>query len=247
MDRWRRAALGGLRTAAALGFLSWRAAAGFDPPLRVMRWLAPGSNVARDLGSKPAECLPRLIVDPDEAYLVAVGRTAFRTPLLIGGQAARAGLACDGCHINAHNNPDFHFPGVSGARGTADITSSLFSSHRGDGIDNPRPIADLGGPKTSLVIDQSAKSPTLETFVHGLVTEEFDGPEPPPAVVNGLAAYLRAQDPAVCAGKPRVPVTLASSHDRGPPRGGGRPGRPGPQGPAHRHPDGPGRPAASSP
>jgi hypothetical protein len=207
MDRWRRAALGFAAAGLALGL---GAAAGFDPPLRAMRWLAPGTNVARAVGSKPAECLPHMIADPDQAYLIALGRTAFRTPLLIGGQAARAGLACEGCHLNGRNNPDFHFPGVSGPPGTADITSSLFSSHRGDGVDNPSPIADLGGPKRALVIDQSATSPALETFVHGLVTEEFDGPEAPPAVIKGLAEYLRAQDPAVCAAAPRVPVTLNS-------------------------------------
>jgi hypothetical protein len=207
MDRWRRAALG---LAAGSTALLVGAAAGFDPPLRVLRWLAPGTNVARAVGSKPAECLPRSFADPQQAYLVALGRTAFRTPLLIGGQAARAGLPCEGCHLNGRNNPDFHFPGVSGPPGTADITSSIFSSHRGDGVDNPSPIADLGGPKASLVIDQGAAKLDLETFVHGLVTEEFDGAEPPAAVLQGLTAYLRAQDPKTCAGAPRVPVTLAS-------------------------------------
>ena len=200
-----------LAAAISLTGLFLGAAAGFDPPLRAMRWLAPGSNVARAVGSKPAECLPPTIADPDQAYLIALGRTAFRTPLLIGGQAARAGLACEGCHLNGRNNPDFHFPGVSGPPGTADITSSIFSSHRGDGIDNPSPIADLGGPKTNLVIDQSAKSPALAAFVHGLVTEEFDGPEPPPAVIQGLTAYLRAQDHTLCAAAPRTPVTLDST------------------------------------
>ena len=209
MDRWRRPALGFI--AAGLAVLIG-AAAGGDPPLRAMRWLAGRSDVARDLGSKPAECLGPA-ADARQAYLIELGRAAFSTPMLVGGQAARAGLACEGCHQNGRNNPDFHFPGLSGPSGTADITSSLFSSHRGDGVDNPSPIADLGGPKSRLVIDQTSGSRALETFVHGLVTEEFDGPEPAPAVIDGLAAYLRAQDPKVCAGTPRIPVTLASSLD----------------------------------
>ena len=38
----------------------------------------------------------------------------------------------------------------------------------------------------------------MKYFIHGLVTEEFEGAEPPPAVLEGLAAYVRALDPAAC-------------------------------------------------
>ncbi|MGF7473737.1 hypothetical protein WFJ45_23635, partial [Salmonella enterica subsp. enterica serovar Minnesota] len=69
-----------------------------------------------------------------------IGRAAFNSPLLLGGQAARAGLSCASCHRNGRGNPDFHFPGISGAPGTADVTASLLSSHRGDGQFNPKPI-----------------------------------------------------------------------------------------------------------
>ena len=96
------------------------------------------------------------------------------------------------CHRDGRTNPDFQFPGVSGAAGTADVTDSLFSSHRGDGLDNPKPIPDLSAPKEKLKIDQAPLSRALETFIHGLVTQEFDGPEPTPAVLEGLADYVRA-------------------------------------------------------
>jgi len=162
-----------------------------------MRWLAPGVDPARALGQRPAECLKR----PSQAqagYSVEVGRAAFRTPLLLGGQAARAGVACETCHKGGHTNPDFLFPGISGAAGTADVTASLFSSHRGDGIDNPKPIPDLGGPKARLKVSQDSRGRALESFIHGLVTEEFDGAEPPPAVLDGLAAYVRSLSPDAC-------------------------------------------------
>lgn len=74
----------------------------------------------------------------------------------------------------------------------------MFSSHRGNGVDDPRPIPDLGGPKARLKIDQSPDRRALEPFIHGLVTQEFDGAEPPPAVLAGLAAYVRALDPKAC-------------------------------------------------
>ena len=173
--------------------------------IHAARWLAPGADRAVALGSTRTECLtsPR---DPEQAYQVEVGRAAFRTPLLLGGQAARAGIACESCHQGGHSNPDFFFPGLSGAPGTADVTSSLFSSHRDDGIDNPKPIPDLSGPKEHLKVPQNPDSPALQSFIHGLITEEFDGAEPPPGVLAGVAAYVRALSPSACPTQPRQPL-----------------------------------------
>ena len=146
-----------------------------------MRWLAPGVDASQALTHRPTECLGAP-PDAETAYQVEVGRAAFRTPLLLGGQAARAGIACETCHRNGRTNPDFDFPGLSGAPGTADVTTSVLSSHRGDGIDNPKPIPNLSGPKTALKTDQDPASGKLEAFIDGIVTQEFDGAEPPPAV-----------------------------------------------------------------
>jgi hypothetical protein len=177
-----------------------------------MRWLAPGADAARILTRRPVECLS-LPKDPEQAWRVEVGRAAFRSPLLLGGQAARAGVACETCHRNGRTNPDFDFPGLSGAPGTADVTSFVFSTHRGDHVDDPRPIPDLGGSKTALKIPQKPDSPVLATFIHGLVTEEFDGAEPPPAVLAGLAAYVRAMNPAVCPAGRAEAVTAPGATD----------------------------------
>ena len=184
-------------------------AAAAAPPLKAMRWLAPGVRPLV-LASRPAECLATP-ADPDDAYRVELGRAAFRTPLLLGGQAARAGIACETCHQNGRSNPNFDFPGLSGAPGTADVTSSLFSSHRGDDVDNPRPIPDLGGPREKLKVSQGRQGRALETFVDGLIVQEFDGHEPPPAVLDGLAAYVRAMGPAACPAQAREPVRLAGA------------------------------------
>jgi hypothetical protein len=202
--RRSRALILGLAAAGALAL----AAGAADPPLRAMRWLAPNADKARALSMRPAECLA-MPKAREAAYAVEVGRAAFRTPLLLGGQAARAGVSCETCHKGAHTNPDFDFPGVSGAPGTADVTDSLFSSHRGDGIDNPKPIPDLGGPKSRLKVDQAPAGRALETFIHGLVTQEFDGPEPPPQVLDGLAAYVRALSPDACPRTATQPISAA--------------------------------------
>lgn len=173
-----------------------------DAPIRGMLWIAKDADPARALGSVPSECL-RTPTDPALAAKVEVGRAAFRTPLLLGGQAARAGVNCETCHRAGRDNPDFLFPGVSGAAGTADVTNSLFSTHRGNGVDDPKPIPDLSGPKARLKVSQVPAEKKLEPFIRGLITEEFDGPEPTPAVLEGLADYVRALDPAACPARSR--------------------------------------------
>jgi hypothetical protein len=203
MDR-RRPRPGRLsRGLLAAALLLAAAGASADQPLRAARWLAPGTDRVVALSTRPAECLPKAA---NGVYEVEVGRAAFRTPLLLGGQAARAGVSCETCHKAGRSNPDFLFPGVSGKAGTADVTSSLFSSHRGDGVDNPKPIPDLGAAKSTLKISQARDGRALESFIHGLVTEEFDGPQPPAAVLDGLAAYVRALDPKACDGPASQPV-----------------------------------------
>jgi len=184
------------------------AIAGDAPPIRAMLWVPKDADPARAFGSAPTECL-RIPADPAQALKVEVGRAAFRTPVVLGGQAARAGLSCETCHRTGRSNPDFQFPGVSGAPGTADVTNSLFSTHRGNGTDDPRPIPDLSGPRDRLKIDQAPGAAKLEPFIHGLIIEEFDGPEPSPAVLSGLGAYVRALSPAACPAAPRRPLTVA--------------------------------------
>lgn len=189
-----RTALKRLLIASAMVPLS--CAASDAPTLRAARWTTP-DRLIEVLTTEPGDCLPA-VNDASRSQAIAIGRAAFRAPLLLGGQAARAGLSCNACHRGGHGNPAFMFPGLSGDPGTADVTSSIMSSHRGDGVFNPRPIPDLSGPKSSLKIDQDPAKQNLERFIRGLVTQEFDGPEPTPATIAGLAAYVRALTPDHC-------------------------------------------------
>ncbi len=189
-------------TAAALLLLV--AAVADRPRLRAERWLAADARLEA-LSTRPKECLAAP-EDARQAALVAIGRTAFRTPALLGGQAAKAGMNCATCHRNGRTNPGFDFPGLSGPPGTADVTSSLMSSHRGNGVFDPRPIPDLAAPGK---IARDSASPALATFVHGLVTEEFDGAEPGPAATAGLLAYIRAIRACAPDGTERVTVSQA--------------------------------------
>jgi hypothetical protein len=173
------------------------------PPILAANWLAPEGRIAA-LTTRPRDCA-RPPPTADESAIFEVGRTAFRAPLLLGGQAARAGLSCESCHSNGRRNVAFRFPGLSGDPGTADVTSSIMSSHRGNGVFDPRPIPDLARPAK---VSRDPKSGALEHFVHGLITEEFDGPQPPALVERGLAIYIRSMDAGRCAADAREPVTL---------------------------------------
>ena len=198
----RRGARHALLIVLALGGSATLAA---ESPLRAGRWLAAGRDPVAALAFEPTECLAR---SNDPA--VEIGRAAFRTPLLLGGQAARAGLSCASCHRGGRDNPDFAFPGLSGAPGTADVTSSLMSKKRGDRLDNPKPIPSLVGAGK---VDRTPETRALESFIRGLVVEEFDGAEPPPRVLSGLAAYTRALQPAACPRADRRPAAVAHDID----------------------------------
>jgi hypothetical protein len=93
------------------------------------------------------------------------------------------------------------------------VTTSVLSSHRGDGIDNPKPIPNLSGPKAALKVDQDPARGALETFITGIVTQEFDGAPPPSAVLRGLASYVRALSPGACPEPASEPVTAAGAID----------------------------------
>lgn len=174
------------------------------PMLRAVAWLAPGQRLVA-LESKPPECLAPA-ADEADAGLIAIGRTAFRSPSLLGGQAAMAGMSCETCHANGRRNDAFHFAGLSGDAGTADVTSSMMSSHRGNGVFDPRRIPDLAYPAK---ISRDPASPALRVFVQGLITQEFDGDDPPPLAFKGLLAYVRAVRP--CPSEARVPIDVSSA------------------------------------
>jgi hypothetical protein len=196
----------------AAGVLLGAAASGSGrslPPLKAAGWLGPDADLKADLGYAPSECLAKA-KDAETRYRIEVGRAAFRSSLLFGGQAGHAGLSCEACHKNGRTNRDFLFPGLSGAPGTADVTSFLMSPKRGKHGAVPKPIPDLSGPRSGLRISQDPKREDLRNFVHGIVTEEFDGPEPPKGVMDGLVVYVRHLGPEHCPKPERVKLSAGS-------------------------------------
>ncbi len=177
--------------------------AGAALPLREAKWIVPQARLEA-LSSLPPLC----IGDGATRGELLIAKAAFQTPLLLGGQAARAGLSCASCHPSGRANRAFQFPGLSGAPGTADVTSSIMSHTRGDAIFNPVRIPDLAldSPK----VNRDAASPALSSFIRSLIVEEFDGSEPPAAVLAALVSYVRAMKPEACPPSKRSPISLGS-------------------------------------
>lgn len=157
----------------------------------VLRWMHPDADTVAILSEEPRECLPSLASSQD-----IFGRLAFRSPFLLGGQAARRGLTCQACHTQGQANPHFFVVGLSDAPGTSDVTSFHFSEELGDEIFNPVPIPSLSDEVET--VSFSDKTDELNIFVRRLITKEFAGPEPVPDVEAALLSYIRSLDDAFC-------------------------------------------------
>ena len=177
--------------------------------IAALRWIAPDRDRVAFLTTQPVECL-KATADNDLAHQRELGRVAFESPALLGGAAGRKGLACGSCHLGGRGNTDLFIEGVSGAAGTADVTSSLFSKTRGDGEFNPKTIPDLAAKDGKQIKDR--RSQEFRTKVRGLVVDEFDGQAPPAPVFEDLLAYLDGLDIAACA-DPAARIALRSTRD----------------------------------
>ena len=140
------------------------------------------------LTTRPVECLAPAKT-PDIANSIQLGRLAFNSPALLGGQAEKKGLSCGSCHQNGRGNPGFQFEAISGAPGTADVTSGLFSIVRADNTFNPVSIPDLALPDGRDQVDRTNRK-ALARFVRGQIEEEFSGDPSPEPVFEALLTYL---------------------------------------------------------
>jgi len=161
-----------------------------EPP-DIGRWAHPDADYVALFSDEPNECLAA--TPPTEQVL---GRLAFRSPFLLGGQAARRGLTCQSCHGQGAVNDGFFVIGLSETPGTADVTSFHFSDVLGDESFNPVPIPSLSDDIEG--VDFAPNSPELEAFVTRLITKEFTGPVPSPQVKAALLSYLRGIRSELC-------------------------------------------------
>lgn len=176
--------------------------------LREQAWTQASetTDLAHAMTRAPQECLAAS--DTGLAQIEA-GRALFRSPTLLGGPVARAGISCHACHSNGRANEHFFLPELTDRAGAADVTSEWASHVRGDGVMNAIDIPDLTGVGQRTALGRT-RDPSLDHFVHGVVVEEFQGAAPSPATMEALLAYLRALNADACAAG-EAAITLRSA------------------------------------
>ena len=123
--------------------------------------------------------------------MVALGNTAFSSPLLFGEKARQAGI-CPATPATAQGdiNPRFFIPGVSARHGGLDPTTAFFNPAQDDGIKNHVDIPSLRGARFLAPYGRDGRIASLREFVRQVIVNEFGGPEPAPRILDALVDYI---------------------------------------------------------
>ena len=164
-----------------------------DNPVRQPKFLAWEKSDSPLIGTRgKTECLNT----SHETTVITLGRIAFNSPRLLGGQAGRMGLSCNSCHLAGRSNARFFIQQLSDHPGTVDTTQAFFSPRLEDEQFNPVVIPNLSD-RAGLSVSQTNEA-SFSAHIHKLITLEFKGQSPIPNVLNGLVAYMRALDQDNC-------------------------------------------------
>lgn len=152
--------------------------------------LPPGSQVQPLASAHPAQRLASEMAGGRQSFTVALGNTAFSSPLLYGPVAREAGISCNACHVNGHNNPAFFIPGHSARPGGLDPTGPLFNPAADDGVANHVDIPSLRGIRFLGPYGRDGRIGSLREFARHVIVNEFGGPEPAPLMLDALVSYM---------------------------------------------------------
>ena len=162
--------------------------------LKEQIWLSPDispKNRLDALSKKPVEC-----INPEAPKVSTIGRLAFESPALLGGQAARIGLSCASCHPSGRTSPHFFLENISSSPGTADVTHSFFSSTGGNDTLTAVAIPDLAKLEKMKIKDRGSQQ--FRNKLRELIEVEFDGQHAPTFVIDALQIYLSNVDTQYC-------------------------------------------------
>ncbi len=181
-------------TAAALLLTAaLREAASF--PLYGQQTVLPaGTELNADALDAPREVFHSEAIGGRKSYLVNLGDLAFSSPAILGGLARRAGISCSTCHVNGAANPKLYIPHLSAHPGTFDTTGALFNPKADNSVFDPVRIPSLRGARYLAPYGNDGRSASLRDFIRNVIVGEFAGPEPPPAILDAMVAYIRDID-----------------------------------------------------
>lgn len=156
--------------------------------------LPAGTELNQDALTVPREQFRTEAAEGIPSYMVKLGDLAFNSPALLGGIARQAGISCNTCHVAGASNPKFFIPGLSRHPGTFDTTGPLFNAKADNGVFDPVRIPSLRGARYLAPYGNDGRTASLRDFVRNVIVGEFAGPEPSPAILDAMVAYIQDID-----------------------------------------------------
>src|SRR5215471_737331 len=156
--------------------------------------LPPGTELNEDALSRPREVFRSEFLGGRKSYLVNLGDVAFNSPTILGGVARQAALSCGTCHVNGASNPKLFIPGMSTRPGNFDTTSLSFNPKAFNSLLDPIRIPSLRGASRLAPYGHDGRFASLRDFIRNAIVNEFAGPEPAPAVLDAMVAYIQDID-----------------------------------------------------
>ena len=177
----------GVAAAIALGLVAAQA----TPIITREGVLPPGTELNEDLLDQPNELFFSELAGGKKSYLLKLGDMLFSSSAILGGVARQAGMSCETCHQQGHNNPKLFIPGLSSRPGTFDVTGALFNPKADNGVFDPVTPPSLRGAKYLAPYAHDGRFPTLREFIRNAIVNEFVGPEPSAQILDALETYIK--------------------------------------------------------
>jgi len=165
--------------------------AGARPILAKEGVLPPGTELNEEPLDQPNELFYSELAGGKRSYLLNLGDLLFSSPEILGGVARQAGISCETCHQQGHNNAQLFIPSLSSRPGTFDVSGGLFNPRADNGVFDPVTPPSLRGAKYLAPYAHDGRFPTLREFIRNAIVNEFAGPEPSAQVVDALEAYIK--------------------------------------------------------
>ena len=153
--------------------------------------LPPGTELNEDLLDQPSELFASELAGGKRSYLLNLGDLLFSSPAIFGGAARQAGISCETCHQQGHNNPKLFIPGLSSRPGTFDVSGPLFNPKADNGVLDAVTPPSLRGAKYLAPYAHDGRFALLRDFIRNAIVNEFAGAEPSAQVVDALEAYVK--------------------------------------------------------
>ena len=156
--------------------------------------LPAGTDFAEEALRRPREVFKSEQHGGFKSYLINLGDLAFNSPYILGGAARQAGMSCGTCHVNGAGNGNLFVPGMSSRRGNFDTTGPLFNPKADNHVFDPVRIPSLRGARYLAPYGHDGRLASLRDFVRNVIVGEFAGPEPSPAILDAIVAYIHDID-----------------------------------------------------